>query len=67
MKIYQMLTLGCLALGAAAGQADARPAVHSSTTVTKVHGPLKILPHHNRKICRTRRVHHHRTTRCWYH
>ena len=37
------------------------------TTVTKVHGPLKVLPHHNRKICKTRWVHHRRVKKCWYH
>ena len=64
MKLIQIAAIGGLAL------AVASPAVaqhHTTTTVTRVHGPLKILPHHKRKYCRVTTVHHKRTKKCWYH
>jgi hypothetical protein len=66
MKLFTALTLGALAFTAMAAPAAAQRA-HTTTTVTKVGGPLKILPHHKRKICRVTTVHHHRTKKCWYH
>lgn len=63
MKLFQTALLG-LALAVSAGPAVAQ---HTTTTVTNVHGPLKILPHHKKKICRTRWVHHRHVRKCWYH
>lgn len=65
------IALGGLALALTAiapAQAQTR-VVHETktTTVTKVHGPLHILPHHKNKICKTRWVHHHRVQKCYYH
>ena len=54
-------------LGALTLAGLAIPAQAAVTTVTRVHGPVKLLPHHNRKICKTRWVHHKRVKKCWYH
>jgi hypothetical protein len=62
MKIIPTLAAAGIALAVIAVPASAQ-----HTTVTKVHGPLKILPHHNHKICKTRWVHHKRVRKCWYH
>ncbi len=66
MKLFPTIVAGGLVVAAMIAPATAQVS-HSTTTVTKVHGPLKILPHHNRKICKTRWVNHHRTKKCWYH
>ena len=66
MKLFGTFAIAGLALTGVAAPAAAQHA-HSTTTVTRVHGPLKILPHHKRKICRTTTVHHHRSKKCWYH
>ena len=67
MKLFHLIAAGGVALAAVAMPAVAQPGSHTETTVTTVHGPLKILPHHNRKICKTRWVHHHRVSKCRYH
>ena len=59
--------LGALGIAGLALPAQAETVVTRHTTVTKVHGPMKLLPHHNRKICKTRWVNHHRVRKCWYH
>ncbi len=66
MKLVQMLAVGGLVL-AAASPALAQKTVQTTTTVTKVHSPLHILPHHNHKICKTRRHHGRVTRKCYYH
>lgn len=66
MRLRGLLIFACMAT-VAAGQAVAQPVLHTTTTVAPAHGPLKILPHHKKKICRTRSYHHHRSTKCWYH
>ena len=68
MKLSHMLAAGAaLAVSSAAPVgAETRVTHHTTTTVTKVHGPLHILPHHNRKVCRTRWVNHHRVKKCSY-
>ena len=63
MKLPAILTAGALAIAGMTVGTGADAAV----VVTKVHGPLKILPHHNRKICRIHWVHHRRVKKCWYH
>ncbi len=69
MKLSHMLAAGAaLAVAATAPvAAQTRVTTHTTTTVTKVHGPLHILPHHKNKICKTRWVHHRKVTKCWYH
>jgi hypothetical protein len=64
MKLVHTLALAAFAATAAV-PAMAQHATH--TTVERVHGPLKILPHHNRKICKVRWVNHRRVKKCWYH
>ena len=51
MKLLSLLAAGSLAAIAVAAPATAQ--VRHVTTVNRVHGPLKILPHHKHKICRT--------------
>ena len=46
--------------------AQTRVTTRTTTTVTKVHGPLHVLPHHNRKVCKTRWVHHRKVQKCFY-
>jgi uncharacterized protein YcfJ len=65
MKLLTALAIGGIAL--AAVPASAQMNSHTTTTVTRVHGPLKVLPHHKRKICRVTTFHHRRTKKCWYH
>ena len=62
-----LLAAGALALFAVA-PAAAQRVTHTTTTttVTKVRGPMHILPHHNRKICKTRWVHHHAVKKCYF-
>ncbi|MBV9839975.1 MAG: hypothetical protein JOY99_00310 [Sphingomonadaceae bacterium] len=67
MKLSHLIATGGIAIAALAMPASAQRGAHTETTVTPVHGPLKILPHHNRKICKTRWVHHRRVSKCWYH
>jgi hypothetical protein len=43
MKLLQLAAIGGLALATVASPAVAQR--HTTTTVTRVHGPLKILPH----------------------
>lgn len=67
MKRLSATLLG-VALTAVALPSAAQPAAEkTTTTVTKVKGPLKLLPHHKRKYCRTRWVNHKRVKKCWYH
>ena len=63
MKLLATLAAGSLAVIAVAAPATAQ---HTRTVVTKVHGPLKILPHHNRKVCRVTTVHHRKVKKCHY-
>ncbi|WP_442680813.1 hypothetical protein ACSBM8_06365 [Sphingomonas sp. ASY06-1R] len=65
MKIFPAIAAASLATVALIAPASAQHG-HTSTTVTRVHGPLKILPHHNKKVCKTRWVNHHRSRKCWY-
>ena len=65
MKLFATLAVAGSALIAVAPATAQR--MRSETTVEKVHGPLKILPHHKHKICRVSGRAHHRTTKCWYH
>jgi hypothetical protein len=65
MKLMHIAAATGLALATIASPAVAQH--HSTTTVTRVHGPLKILPHHKRKYCRITRSHGHRNKKCWYH
>lgn len=65
MKIFRTLAVGGLALAVAVVPATAQR--HSRTTVTRVHGPMHILPHHNTKVCKYRMVHHRRVKKCEYH
>lgn len=65
-----LATLAAAGLGVVAMAAPATAQYHNShttTVVTKAKGPLKILPHHKRKICRYTTYHHRRTKKCWYH
>jgi hypothetical protein len=68
MTIGKMLTAGALALAtlAPAAAQTSTVVVHKTTTVSNVHGPLKVIPHHNRKVCRVYTVHHRTTRRCHY-
>ena len=61
------VTLFGVTLAAAVPATAQHAVVKTKTTVTKVHGPLKILPHHKHKYCRSHWAHHHRVTKCWYH
>lgn len=62
-----ILAAGALALLATTpALAQTRVMTHTTTTVTKVHGPMHVLPHHNRKVCKTRWVHHRAVKKCWY-
>ena len=65
MKSAALIILGAFAMTAAM-PATAQHVSHG-TTVTKVKGPLKLLPHHKRKYCKTRWVNHRRVKKCWYH
>lgn len=60
MKLLKMMTPCALALAVIAVPAGAR------TTVERVHGPMKVLPHHDKKICTTRWVHHKQVRKCHY-
>lgn len=64
MRIPLLALAGGLALAALTAPAAAQHGM--VTTVTPVHGPLKVLPHHRRKICTTRWHHHRRITSCHY-
>ena len=64
MKLVQIIAASGLAMAVIAGPATAQH--RPGTTVRRVHGPLKILPHHNRKVCRTRIVNHRRVQKCSY-
>ena len=66
MKLALKAAIGAMVAVVAVTSAPAQHAGRTTTTVTKVHGPLKVLPHHDRKICKTRGVHHRRTRSCWY-
>ena len=68
MKIHFSPMIAGMALAALAGTATAQTStvVHSQTTVSRVHGPLKVLPHHKRKVCRLYTYHHNTTRRCHY-
>ena len=67
MKILSMLIAGtALAVAATAPAAAQRVMTHTTTTVTKVHGPMHILPHHKHKICKTRWVHHKKVQKCYH-
>jgi hypothetical protein len=59
--------LGALAIAQLAVPAQADPVVTKHTSVTRVHGPVRWLPHHKRKYCKIRRVGHRRVKKCWYH
>jgi hypothetical protein len=59
--------LGALAIAQLAVPAQADPVVTKHTSVTRVHGPLKLLPGHKHKYCKTVWHHHKRTRKCWYH
>ena len=59
--------LAALAIAPLAVPAQADPAVTRHTTVTRVHGPMKVLPHHKHKYCKVVWKHHRRTKKCWYH
>ena len=61
MKILSLIAAGAVALTGAAA-----PVAAQHTTVTRVHGPVHLLPHHNRKICTTRYMHHKRVRKCHY-
>ena len=61
-----ILAATALALVATAPVAAETRVTTHTTTVTKVHGPMHILPHHNRKVCRTRWVHHRKVQKCFY-
>ena len=65
MKLFPAIAAASLAMVTLIAPASAQHS-RTHTTVTKVHGPLKILPHHNKKVCKTRWVNHHRTKKCWY-
>jgi hypothetical protein len=65
MKLLTALAIGGIAFAVA--PASAQMNSHTTTTVTRVHGPLKVLPHHKRKICRVTTYHHRRAKKCWYH
>ena len=67
MKLLVTLAASGLALATVAAPAAAQMNSHTTTVVTRVHGPVKLLPHHKRKICRYTTYHHHRTKKCWYH
>jgi hypothetical protein len=69
MKFLSLLAATGLAATAIAAPVSAQHVTKTTTvtTVNKVHGPLKILPHHNRKICRTYIRHGVRDRRCHYH
>ena len=54
MKIFPAIAAASLATVALIAPASAQHG-RTSTTVTRVHGPLKILPHHNKKVCKTRK------------
>lgn len=60
MKLLLSLAAGAMALGATA-PAGAR------TVVTRVHGPLRLLPHHKNKICKITYRHGDRIKKCHYH
>lgn len=69
MKLIGTLAAGGLALAALASPAVAQ---HTRTTVThttvkRVHGPVHILPHHNRKICTYTHLQGKRVKKCHYH
>ena len=64
MNMFKLLFAATIAAGFASAT-QAAPVAR--TTVTKVHGPLKVLPHHGHKYCRTHWAHHHRVKKCWYH
>jgi len=70
MKLSHILASAGLAVAViAAAPASAqheRVVTHRTTTVTRVHGPLNVLPHHDRKICTTQWRHHQRVRRCHY-
>ena len=62
-----ILAASALALLATApAAAQTHVTTHTTTTVTKVHGPMHILPRHNHKICKTRWVHHKKVKKCSY-
>ena len=65
MKMILAATVLALA-GAAPAAAETRVTTHSTTSVTKVHGPMHVLPHHNRKVCKARWVHHRKVQKCSY-
>jgi hypothetical protein len=58
-------TLAAAQLAVPAQAAD--PRMNRHTTVTQVHGPLKVLPHHKAKYCKKVWKHHKRVKKCWYH
>ncbi|HEY0316356.1 MAG TPA: hypothetical protein VGC28_08825 [Sphingomonas sp.] len=64
---FAITVIGALTIAGLAVPALADPVVTRHTTVTRVHGPMKLLPHHKRKLCKTRWVHHKRVKKCWYH
>ena len=66
MKLFPALAAGGLALAIVAGPVAAQRVTHTTTTVTRVHGPLRVLPHHKRKVCRSRVVNHRRVQKCSY-
>jgi hypothetical protein len=67
MTIRNALAIGSLALATLAGSATAQTTVvHRQTTVSRVHGPLKVLPHHRHKVCHLYTYHHNTTRRCHY-
>ena len=60
MKLIALAAVATVALTGLAAP------VAAQTTVERVHGPAKLLPHHHRKICQTKYVAHRRVTKCYY-
>ena len=58
MKLLMSLAAAGLALGAVPAAAK--------TTVTRVHGPLRLVPHHKVKVCKVTYRHGERRRKCHY-
>jgi len=64
---FALPVLCAVALTSLVAPAQADPRVNRHTSVTQVHGPVRLLPHHKRKYCKWVRKGHHRVKKCWYH